>query len=113
LKTEPFSRNAALPLALVRLAALLVDIARNEAKAPVIGEMDRVHLDIRSVRLTSPPPGTTMESMAFIRAKVSRGKTYYYLVENRREGKKVRQKVLKYLGTKPPEGWQPKKKEDK
>lgn len=51
-----------------------------------------------------------MGPMAFIRAKVSRGKTYYYLVENHREGKKVRQKVLKYLGTKPPEGWQPKKK---
>ena len=46
--------------------------------------------------------------MAFIRAKVSRGNTYYYLVENHREGKKVRQKVLKYLGTTPPEGFKSK-----
>jgi len=51
-----------------------------------------------------------METMAFIRSKNIRGHTYYYLVETHREGKKVRQKVLKYLGTKPPEGWQPKKK---
>ena len=39
--------------------------------------------------------------MAFIRAKRRGDKTYYYLVENRREGKKVKQKVLKYLGTSP------------
>ncbi|MBU2008980.1 MAG: hypothetical protein KJ624_03910 [Chloroflexi bacterium] len=113
MKKEPFPGHVPLPPALLRLAAVLMDIAVNEAKAPVTGEMDRGHLDIQSVRLTSPSPGTTMEPMAFIRAKVSRGKTYYYLVENHREGKKVRQKVLKYLGTKPPEGWQPKKKEDK
>jgi len=41
--------------------------------------------------------------MAFIRAKKRGDKTYYYLVENKREGKKVRQKVLKYLGTSPQE----------
>ena len=29
--------------------------------------------------------------------------TYYYLVENKRDGKKVRQKVLKYLGASPEE----------
>jgi len=46
-------------------------------------------------------------AVAFIRAKVTHGYTYYYLVESRREGKKVRQKVLKYLGKEPPEGWQP------
>ena len=51
--------------------------------------------------------------MAFIRERRRGNRTYYYLVENRREGKKVRQKVLKYLGTKAPEGWQPKKKEGK
>ena len=27
---------------------------------------------------------------------------YYYLVEGKREGKKVRQKVIKYLGKNPP-----------
>jgi L-lactate utilization protein LutB len=36
--------------------------------------------------------------MAFIRPKKRGDKTYYYLVESRREGKKVRQRVLKYLG---------------
>ena len=41
--------------------------------------------------------------MPFIRAKKNKnGRTYYYLVENHREGKKVRQKVLKYLGTTKP-----------
>jgi len=41
--------------------------------------------------------------MAFIRAKRKGNRTYYYLVENRREGKRVRQKVLKYLGNSIPE----------
>jgi hypothetical protein len=36
--------------------------------------------------------------MAFIRAKNINGKMKYYLVESKREGKKVRQKVLAYLG---------------
>lgn len=38
-------------------------------------------------------------NMAYIRAKKRRDKTYYYLVEGRREGKKVKQKVIQYLGT--------------
>ena len=41
--------------------------------------------------------------MAFIRVKRRKDRNYYYLVENRREGKKVRQKVLKYLGASIPE----------
>ncbi len=48
--------------------------------------------------------------MAFIRERRRGNRTYYYLVENRREGKKVRQKVLQYVGTQPPEGWQPRGK---
>ena len=40
--------------------------------------------------------------MAFVRAKRQGNRIYYYLVESRREGKKVRQKVIKYLGTEPP-----------
>ena len=40
--------------------------------------------------------------MAFVRTKRQGDRIYYYLVENRREGKKVRQKVIKYLGTEPP-----------
>ena len=37
--------------------------------------------------------------MAYIRAKKRGDKTYYYLVEGKREGRKVKQKVLQYLGT--------------
>ncbi len=40
--------------------------------------------------------------MAFVRAKRQGNRIYYYLVESKREGKKVRQKVIKYLGTEPP-----------
>jgi hypothetical protein len=36
--------------------------------------------------------------MAFIREKSSRGRKYFYLVECRREGGKVRQRTLAYLG---------------
>jgi len=40
--------------------------------------------------------------MAFIRVKRRGTREYYYLVEGKREGKKVRQKVIKYLGTEAP-----------
>jgi hypothetical protein len=41
--------------------------------------------------------------MAYIRVKRFGNREYYYLVENKREGKRVRQVVLKYLGkTLPP-----------
>jgi len=40
-------------------------------------------------------------NMAYIRTKKRKGKTYYYLVEGKRVNGKVRQKVLKYLGTDP------------
>jgi len=40
--------------------------------------------------------------VAFVRTKRQGDRIYYYLVENKREGKKVRQKVLKYLGTEAP-----------
>jgi hypothetical protein len=40
--------------------------------------------------------------VAFIRTKRKGNRIYYYLVESKREGKKVRQKVIKYLGTKLP-----------
>jgi hypothetical protein len=38
----------------------------------------------------------------FIRAKKQGNQTYYYLVENKREGKRVIQKVIKYLGKEKP-----------
>lgn len=38
--------------------------------------------------------------MSFIREKEINGRKYLYLVKNTREGDKVRQKVLKYLGPK-------------
>lgn len=38
--------------------------------------------------------------MVYLRPKKLRGKTYYYIVEGKRDGEgKVKQKVLKYLGT--------------
>jgi len=35
----------------------------------------------------------------FIRANRRKNKAYYYIVESEREGKKVKQKVLLYLGS--------------
>lgn len=40
--------------------------------------------------------------MAFVRTKQKGNSIYYYLVENKREGTKVRQKVIKYLGVQRP-----------
>jgi len=40
--------------------------------------------------------------VAFVRTKRKGNRIYYYLVESKRDGKKVRQKVIKYLGTEPP-----------
>jgi len=40
--------------------------------------------------------------MAFVRTKRIGNKDYYYLVENYREGKKVKQRVIRYLGINPP-----------
>ena len=38
--------------------------------------------------------------MAYIRAKKIKGKNYYYIVEGKRdEERKVKQKVIQYLGT--------------
>jgi hypothetical protein len=39
----------------------------------------------------------------FIRAKTIKGKSYFYLVENKRHGEKVKQKVILYLGKERPE----------
>ncbi|GAI35566.1 unnamed protein product [marine sediment metagenome] len=43
--------------------------------------------------------------MAFIRSKVIKGHTYYYLVESIRKGKTVRQVILQYFGTTLPGGY--------
>jgi len=40
--------------------------------------------------------------MAFVRVKRQGNRSYYYLVESKREGNKVRQRVIRYLGTEPP-----------
>ncbi|MCL0091124.1 hypothetical protein M1O13_04035 [Dehalococcoidia bacterium] len=40
--------------------------------------------------------------MPYVRAKHRGQRAYYYLVESKREGNKVRQRVIRYLGTKPP-----------
>jgi hypothetical protein len=36
--------------------------------------------------------------MSFVRSKMVNGHEYLYLVENQREGQRVRQTVLRYLG---------------
>lgn len=49
--------------------------------------------------------GTTISTevtMPYVRVKRRGNKSYYYLVETKREGKKVRQQILRYLGTEPP-----------
>lgn len=47
-----------------------------------------------------------MRSMSqYIRQDRKKGRTYYYLVESHREGKKVVQKRIKYLGTATPAGY--------
>ena len=43
-------------------------------------------------------------SEGFIRVKYIAGRPYYYLVRSVREGGKVKQKVVKYLGTRKPRG---------
>jgi len=40
--------------------------------------------------------------MAYIRVQKRGKRRYYYLVKSEREGNKVRQKFLKYLGTRKP-----------
>ena len=35
----------------------------------------------------------------FIKKINSHGRTYYYIVENKRQGKTIKQQVLKYIGT--------------
>jgi len=49
--------------------------------------------------------GTTIilqGKMPYVRVKKRRQRMYYYLVESKREGNKVRQKVIKYLGAEMP-----------
>ena len=40
--------------------------------------------------------------MAYVRVKKRNKKAYYYLVESSRNGKKVKQVFLRYLGTEQP-----------
>jgi hypothetical protein len=42
------------------------------------------------------------DKMAYVRVKRRGQRVYYYLVESKREGDKVRQRIIRYLGTKPP-----------
>ncbi|HEX55069.1 MAG: 2-C-methyl-D-erythritol 4-phosphate cytidylyltransferase [Candidatus Altiarchaeales archaeon] len=41
--------------------------------------------------------------MVYVRAKEIKGKRYYYLVKSKREGSRVRQITLKYLGSTHPD----------
>jgi len=46
----------------------------------------------------------TIRYVAYLRTKKIKGNTYYYLVKSMREGKRVRQVVLAYLGPEKPDG---------
>lgn len=49
--------------------------------------------------------GTTIAleaRVAYVRVKRRGNKSYYYLVESKREGKRVSQHIIRYLGTEPP-----------
>ncbi len=37
--------------------------------------------------------------VAYIRAKNIKGKTYYYIVESTREKDRIKQRVVRYIGT--------------
>jgi len=37
--------------------------------------------------------------MAYIRKKINKGKTYYYIVESVRNKDQIKQKVIRYIGT--------------
>ncbi|MBI5871630.1 hypothetical protein HZB88_00930 [archaeon] len=37
--------------------------------------------------------------MTFIRKKLNKGKTYYYIVESVRDKDKIKQRVIRYIGT--------------
>ena len=44
--------------------------------------------------------------MVYVRSKQVKGHTYYYLVRSVREGDKVRQEMVQYLGSKKPTYWE-------
>ena len=43
-----------------------------------------------------------MSKMPYVRTKHRGKRLYYYPVESKREGNKVRQRIIRYLGAKPP-----------
>jgi hypothetical protein len=47
--------------------------------------------------------------MSYVRSKNIKGRTYYYLVKSIREGKKIKQINLAYLGAENPTGEEVKK----
>jgi hypothetical protein len=51
--------------------------------------------------------------MSFIRIKAVNGKAYFYLVESQREGRKVRQLLIRYFGRNLPKAYLTKKLQDK
>ena len=58
----------------------------------------KIFIDIETFKNVVPICG---HNMAYVRAKKRGDKTYYYLVEGKRENGKVKQKVVKYLGPNP------------
>ena len=52
--------------------------------------------------MTMGEVSTTINSMSYIRKKIVKGKEYWYLCKSVREGSKVRQEIIKYIGTQKP-----------
>ena len=57
-----------------------------------------IFIDIETLKNVVPIHG---HNMTYVRGKKRGDKTYYYLVEGKRENGKVKQKVVKYLGPNP------------
>lgn len=56
----------------------------------------------QALALKAKPVVPKQPSKGFIRKKMIAGRPYYYLVKSIRVGGKVKQKVIKYLGTRKP-----------
>ncbi len=56
----------------------------------------------KAADVKSKPVVPRRVSPGFIRVKYINGRPYYYLVRSVREGNKVKQKVIKYLGNRKP-----------
>ena len=67
--------------------------------------LDTTSLIKQAEATLAKPVVVKQPSQGFVRKKIINGRPYYYLVKSVRVDGKVRQKVLKYLGTRKPRGY--------